>query len=43
LVDRKHKSYPLSVDFVGYSLSTTIKDMVMVDVQGDQITSAYLV
>jgi pyrimidine operon attenuation protein/uracil phosphoribosyltransferase len=42
LVDRKHKSFPLSVDFVGYSLATTIQDMVMVDVSGEQISSAYL-
>lgn len=43
LVDRRHKSFPLSVDFVGYSLATTIKDMVMVDVTGEEIRSAYLV
>jgi pyrimidine operon attenuation protein / uracil phosphoribosyltransferase len=43
LVDRKHKSFPLSVDFVGYSLSTTFEDMIMVDVAGDDILSAYLV
>ena len=42
LVDRKHKSFPLSVDFVGYSLSTTLQEMVMVDVEGEQIKSAYL-
>jgi pyrimidine operon attenuation protein / uracil phosphoribosyltransferase len=42
LVDRKHKSYPLSVDFVGYSLATTLQDMVMVDVEGEKIKSAYL-
>ena len=42
LVDRKHKSFPLSVDFVGYSLSTTLQDMVMVDVENEEITSAYL-
>ncbi|MVT09205.1 phosphoribosyltransferase family protein [Chitinophaga tropicalis] len=42
LVDRKHKSFPLSVDFVGYSLSTTLQDMVMVDVVNEEITSAYL-
>lgn len=42
LVDRKHKSFPLSVDFVGYSLATTKKDMVMVDVENEEITSAYL-
>lgn len=43
LVDRRHKSFPLSVDFVGYSLSTTLQDMVMVDVDGEEIHSAYLV
>ncbi|WP_343671712.1 phosphoribosyltransferase family protein [Chitinophaga sp.] len=42
LVDRKHKSFPLSVDFVGYSLSTTLQEMVMVDVVGEEILSAYL-
>jgi pyrimidine operon attenuation protein/uracil phosphoribosyltransferase len=43
LVDRKHKSFPLSVDFVGYSLATTLQEMVMVDVEGEEIRSAYLV
>lgn len=43
LVDRKHKSFPLSVDFVGYSLATTMQDMVMVDVEENEIRSAYLV
>jgi pyrimidine operon attenuation protein/uracil phosphoribosyltransferase len=43
LVDRKHKSFPLSVDFVGYSLATTLQDMVMVDVEKKEILSAYLV
>ncbi|SFD63474.1 pyrimidine operon attenuation protein / uracil phosphoribosyltransferase [Chitinophaga sp. CF118] len=43
LVDRKHKSFPLSVDFVGYSLATMQQDMVMVDVEGEEIKSAYLI
>lgn len=43
LVDRQHKSFPLSVDFVGYSLATTPQNMVMVDVEGEEIASAYLV
>lgn len=42
LVDRRHKSFPLSVDFVGFSLSTTLKDMVMVEMDGEEIISAYL-
>jgi pyrimidine operon attenuation protein / uracil phosphoribosyltransferase len=43
LVDRKHKSFPLSVDFVGYSLATTLQDMVMVEMADQDIMSAYLV
>lgn len=42
LVDRRHKSFPLSVDFVGYSLATTLQDMVMVEMEGEEIVSAYL-
>ncbi|MGF6847189.1 pyrimidine operon attenuation protein/uracil phosphoribosyltransferase [Chitinophaga sp. W3I9] len=41
LVDRKHKSFPLSVDFVGYSLATTLQDMVLVEMNGEEIISAY--
>lgn len=43
LVDRQHKSFPMSVDFVGHSLATTLQDMVMVDVAEDEIVCAYLV
>jgi len=43
LVDRQHKSFPLLVDFVGFSLATTLQEMVMVDVEGEEIRSAYLV
>jgi len=43
LVDRKHKAFPLSVDFVGYSLSTTLQDMVMVEMGENEIKSAYLI
>ncbi|WP_326991354.1 phosphoribosyltransferase family protein [Chitinophaga sp. 212800010-3] len=41
LVDRRHKSFPLSVDFVGYSLATTMQDMVLVEMNGEEIVSAY--
>jgi pyrimidine operon attenuation protein / uracil phosphoribosyltransferase len=43
LVDRKHKSFPISVDFVGYSLATMQQEMVMVDVEGEEIKSAYII
>lgn len=31
LVDRKHKSFPIHVDYVGLSLATTLKDNIAVD------------
>ena len=42
LVDRQHKQYPISSDFVGLSLSTTLQEHIEVDVQGDQFKSIYL-
>ncbi|MBV7533193.1 phosphoribosyltransferase family protein [Chitinophaga sp. sic0106] len=42
LVDRQHKSFPLSVDFVGFSLATTLQESVMVELEGTNILSAYL-
>jgi pyrimidine operon attenuation protein / uracil phosphoribosyltransferase len=33
LVDRKHKSFPVSPDYIGLSLSTTMKEHVSVDLQ----------
>ncbi len=34
LVDRKHKSFPVSADYVGLSLSTTMKEIVTVEFNG---------
>ena len=31
LVDRKHKSFPVHVDYVGISLATTLKEQIKVD------------
>lgn len=33
LVDRKHKSFPISVDYVGLSLATTLKENIEVDIK----------
>ena len=41
LVDRKHKIFPVSVDYVGLSLSTTMKEHIEVSVQ-DGAFNAYL-
>ena len=43
LVDRMHKAFPVSVDYVGYSLSTTLQDNIRVDIAGEEIVSAYLI
>lgn len=42
LVDRKHKSFPITPDIVGHSVSTTLKDHIVVETEGDYITAAYL-
>jgi pyrimidine operon attenuation protein/uracil phosphoribosyltransferase len=41
LVDRKHRRFPIHSDFVGIQLSTTMKERVEVDFEGEW--SAYLV
>ena len=35
LVDRKHKSFPVKVDYVGLSLATTLQENIDVDLTGD--------
>lgn len=42
LVDRKHRRFPIKADFVGLSLSTTLKEHVEVEL-ADQNKKAYLV
>lgn len=42
LVDRTHRRYPIKADFVGLSLSTTLKERVEVDLSNDN-SRAYLV
>lgn len=42
LVDRKHKSYPVTPDIVGHSVSTTLQDHIVVNYEGDNLTAAHL-
>lgn len=42
LVDRKHKSFPVSPDIVGHSVATTLQEHIEVVCEGDRITGAYL-
>ncbi|MFZ7114015.1 MAG: phosphoribosyltransferase family protein [Bacteroidota bacterium] len=37
LVDRNHKRYPVSSDFVGLSLATTLQEHVSVEIESDKI------
>jgi pyrimidine operon attenuation protein/uracil phosphoribosyltransferase len=37
LVDRNHKIFPVAADFAGYSLSTTLKEHVTVEINGDTV------
>src|SRR5690554_872891 len=41
LVDRKHRSFPIRCDYVGLTLSTTLKDRIEVEL--DEVKRAYLV
>ena len=42
LVDRKHKSFPISSDIVGHTLATTLQEHIEVEVNGNEIVAAYL-
>ncbi|KXK43078.1 MAG: phosphoribosyltransferase [Bacteroidetes bacterium OLB11] len=42
LVDRKHKQFPISPDYVGLQLSTTLQDKITVLCEGDKAIAAYL-
>ncbi|MDX2196897.1 MAG: phosphoribosyltransferase family protein [Cytophagales bacterium] len=42
LVDRGHKSFPVSADYTGYELSTTLKEYIEVKFENKKITGVYL-
>ena len=43
LVERSHKKFPIHTDYVGISIASTLQDHIFVEVEGDEVTSAYLV
>lgn len=43
LVDRTHKMFPVHTDYIGISLSTTLQEHIFVEVEGEEVTGAYLV
>ena len=42
LVDRKHKSFPIKVDYVGLSLATTLKENIQVNLKNSASRSVLL-
>lgn len=42
LVDRKHKTFPIKVDYVGLSLATTLKENIRVELSRKSQKSVYL-
>ncbi len=42
LVDRKHKQYPVSPDFTGLQISTTLQQHIFVEIEKGKVAGAYL-
>jgi pyrimidine operon attenuation protein/uracil phosphoribosyltransferase len=42
LVERSHSNFPVQPDYVGLSIATTLQEHIFVEVNGEEITGAYL-
>lgn len=42
LVERSHNNFPVRPDYVGLSISTTLQEHIYVQVEGDEVTGAYI-
>lgn len=42
LVERTHKTFPIDVDYVGYSVSTTLDEHIYVEVEQGKVTGAWM-
>lgn len=42
LVERTHKAYPVKTDYVGLSVATTLQEHIFVEVEGDEVSGAYM-
>lgn len=42
LVERTHKTFPVSTDFSGLSVATTVQEHIYVEVDGDEVKGAYM-
>lgn len=43
LVERTHKAFPVTSDYVGLSVATTLQEHIIVEVEGGEINGAYLI
>jgi pyrimidine operon attenuation protein / uracil phosphoribosyltransferase len=43
LVERMHKSFPIKIDYIGLSIATTLQDHIQVEVEGEEISCAFIV
>lgn len=42
LVERMHKLFPVKPDYVGLSIATTLQENIVVEIEGDEVTGAYI-
>ena len=42
LVERTHKLFPIAVDYVGSSVSTTLQENIVVEIVKDEVTGAWM-
>ncbi|MBS1743870.1 MAG: phosphoribosyltransferase [Bacteroidetes bacterium] len=42
LVERTHKKFPIAVDYVGLSVSTTLNEMIVVEVEAGEVMGAWM-
>lgn len=42
LVERTHKAFPISTDFKGLSVATTLQEHIYVEVEGDEVMGVYM-
>ena len=43
LVERTHKAFPVTSDYVGLSIATTVEEHIIVEVESDEINGAYMI
>ena len=42
LVERTHKTFPVSTDYVGLSVATTLQEHIFVETEGEKVKGAYM-